>query len=108
MLLELIPPITLRVLAFLFGLVHGLGFAGALSEIGLPKAHLPIALLTFNVGVEIGQLFTVGVCYCIYRLLPPRAAWLPWARVTALYLIGSLAAYWSWSRVAVLVSRLHA
>ena len=46
--------------AFLFGLVHGLGFAGALKEIGLPQNHLPLALLTFNVGVEIGQLLVVG------------------------------------------------
>ena len=45
--------------AFLFGLVHGLGFAGALKEIGLPQKHLALALLTFNVGVEIGQLMTV-------------------------------------------------
>ena len=47
--------------AFLFGLVHGLGFAGALKEIGLPEHHLPLALLTFNVGVELGQLAVVGV-----------------------------------------------
>ena len=95
-------------LAFLFGLVHGLGFAGALQDIGLPQAHLPVALLTFNVGVEIGQLFTVACCYCIYRLLPRNAGWLSLARVTALYLIGSLAAYWSWSRVATVLARLHA
>jgi hydrogenase/urease accessory protein HupE len=49
--------------AFLFGLVHGLGFAGALKEIGLPQSHLSIALLTFNVGVELGQLLVVGVAY---------------------------------------------
>jgi HupE / UreJ protein len=48
-------------LAFLFGLVHGVGFAGALKELGLPQNYLPTALLTFNVGVEIGQLMTVGV-----------------------------------------------
>ena len=45
--------------SFLFGLVHGLGFAGALKDIGLPQSHLPLALLTFNVGVEIGQLLMV-------------------------------------------------
>src|SRR5262249_45314894 len=55
--------------AFLFGLVHGLGFAGALKEIGLPQNHLSIALLTFNVGVEVGQLLVVGVAYGIYRAL---------------------------------------
>jgi len=95
------------VLAFLFGLVHGLGFAGALEEIGLPQAHLPIALLTFNVGVEMGQLLTVAVCYGIYRLLPRDAAWLPRARLASLYVIGTLAAFWSWSRFAVIVAKLH-
>ena len=95
------------VLAFLFGLVHGLGFAGALQEIGLPQAHLPIALLTFNVGVEIGQLLTVAACYGIYCSLPRNAAWLPRARLTALYVIGTLAACWSWSRLAVMLTRLH-
>jgi hydrogenase/urease accessory protein HupE len=94
-------------LAFTFGLVHGLGFAGALKDIGLPQAHLPIALLTFNVGVEIGQLFTVGVCYVIYRLLPRDAAWLPRGRTTVLYAIGSLAAFWSWSRIATIAVGLH-
>jgi hydrogenase/urease accessory protein HupE len=95
------------VLAFLFGLVHGLGFAGALKEIGLPQAHLPIALLTFNVGVEMGQLLTVAACYGIYRLLPRDAAWLPRARMASLYVIGSLAAFWSWSRFAIIVAKLH-
>jgi hydrogenase/urease accessory protein HupE len=96
------------VLAFLFGLVHGLGFAGALKEIGLPQAHLPIALLTFNLGVEMGQLLTVAACYGIYRLLPRDAAWLPRARLASLYAIGSLAAFWSLSRIAVIVANLHA
>jgi hydrogenase/urease accessory protein HupE len=95
-------------LAFLFGLVHGLGFAGALKEIGLPQAHLPIALLTFNVGVELGQLLTIAACYGIYRLLPRDAAWLPRARIAMLYLIGTLAAFWSWSRFAIIIAKLHA
>jgi hydrogenase/urease accessory protein HupE len=89
-------------LAFLFGLVHGLGFAGALKEIGLPQSHLPVALLTFNLGVEFGQLLTVGVAYALYRLLPRGAGWLPLARTGALYAIGSLAAYWTWGRLATL------
>src|SRR5207237_6123057 len=54
--------------SFLFGLVHGLGFAGALKRIGLPPSHLPLALLTFNVGVEIGQLMMVLVAYAFVRL----------------------------------------
>ncbi len=83
-----------------FGLVHGLlGFAGALEEIGLPASHLPLALLTFNVGVEIGQLFAVGVAYGIFRLLRGRS-WAPALRKPILYAIGVTAAYWSWQRLA--------
>lgn len=88
--------------AFLFGLVHGLGFAGALKEIGLPENHLPIALLTFNLGVEVGQLMTVAVAWVVWRL----AARLPFAskwRTATLYGIGSIAAYWSWLRIAAIV-----
>ena len=49
------------VVAFAFGLLHGFGFAGALSEIGLPAGHIPVALLFFNLGVEAGQLLFVAV-----------------------------------------------
>ena len=84
--------------AFLFGLVHGLGFAGALKEIGLPDNHLLVALLTFNVGVEIGQLLTVATAWGLWRL---SARWpqVEKVRTAALYGIGSVAAYWSWLRV---------
>jgi len=85
--------------SFLFGLVHGLGFAGALREIGLPPSHLPLALLTFNVGVEIGQLMTVLAAYVVVRL-PISHRVLGRARTPALYAIGIVAAYWSWSRIA--------
>jgi hypothetical protein len=91
------------VVAFLFGLVHGLGFAGALQEIGLPENHLLVALLTFNAGVELGQLMTVGVCWCLWRV---AARW-PAAhrlRTAALYGIGSVAAYWSWLRIAAVLA----
>lgn len=87
--------------AFVFGLVHGLGFAGALKEIGLPQTHLPLALLTFNIGVEIGQLFTVGVCYVLTRWLS-RYRWYARARKPVLYVIGATAAYWSWLRIAAI------
>ena len=91
------------VVAFLFGLVHGLGFAGALKEIGLPENHLLVALLTFNVGVELGQLLTVGACWCLWRL---SARW-PAAqrlRTALLYGIGGIAAYWSWLRIAAVLA----
>ncbi len=89
--------------AFLFGLVHGLGFAGALKSVGLPESHLPLALLTFNVGVEIGQLLTVLVAYCVVSL-PLPAPMRERARVPALYVIGAVASYWSWSRIAAILS----
>lgn len=88
--------------AFLFGLVHGLGFAGALKEIGLPENHLWIALLTFNIGVEIGQLMTVAAAwllYCSVRRFPV----MPQARLATLYGIGTMAAYWSCTRIMTIL-----
>ena len=87
--------------SFLFGLVHGLGFAGALKSIGLPQSHLPLALLSFNVGVELGQLFTVLATYAVVQL-PFSQRLLGRARTPALYAIGAIAAYWSWLRVAAI------
>ena len=87
--------------AFFFGLVHGLGFAGALQEIGLPQQHLVTALLTFNLGVEFGQLLTVGIAWALVRLLG-RWSWAARLRAPILYAIGGLAAYWSLLRVAAM------
>ena len=84
--------------AFLFGLVHGLGFAGALKEIGLPENHLAVALGTFNVGVEAGQLLVIGLAWAAWKVLSIR----PGARIArapALYAIGAIAAYWSIDRI---------
>lgn len=84
--------------AFLFGLVHGLGFAGALKEIGLPQHNLFMALLSFNLGVEAGQLLVVVAAFVLYQLLSrsPRFAR---GRKPALYAIGGVAAYWSIGRI---------
>lgn len=84
-----------RVLAFGFGLLHGLGFAGALAQLGLPAGEIPLALLSFNCGIEIGQLLFVGILLLGRaalgaRTLPRLAA--P-ARLPA-YGIGALSAYW--------------
>ncbi|MDY6945356.1 MAG: HupE/UreJ family protein [Pseudomonadota bacterium] len=84
--------------AFLFGLVHGLGFAGALASIGLPQNHLFVALLTFNLGVELGQLFVVLIAFGLYRAFAARPQFLA-ARKPALYAIGGIAAYWSIGRI---------
>ena len=92
-------------LAFIFGLVHGLGFAGALQSIGLPQRHLVAALLTFNLGVELGQLLTLGAAWALVTLLlarPSLQAWVLRLKSPALYTIGSVAAYWSWLRIAAI------
>jgi len=94
--------------SFLFGLVHGLGFAGALKDIGLPQTHLPLALLTFNVGVEIGQLMMVLLAYLIVERLPRLVPRLQRAfgqsRRPVLYAIGVIAVYWSFQRIAAIVA----
>ena len=92
--------------AFLFGLVHGLGFAGALKEIGLPDNHLLVALLTFNLGVEIGQLLTVGAAWLLWwgvGRLSVRWPRLAKTRSLVLYGIGTVAAYWSWLRMVAII-----
>lgn len=87
--------------AFLFGLVHGLGFAGALRDVGLPQHNLALPLLTFNLGVELGQLFVVFLAYALTRALR-NLRWTMLTRAPALYAIGITAAYWSWLRIAAL------
>ena len=81
--------------AFLFGLLHGFGFAGALREIGLPDGDVPMALLAFNVGVELGQLVIIAACLGIVALVRRlRTEWLRPATVTVTYVIGSVASFW--------------
>lgn len=87
--------------SFLFGLIHGLGFAGALKEVGLPQNHLPLALLSFNLGVELGQLLMVLLAFMLFRV-PVAQRYLGRARLPALYVIGTVAAYWSWLRLAAI------
>jgi hydrogenase/urease accessory protein HupE len=93
------------VVAFTFGLLHGFGFAGALSEIGLPQLDIPLALFSFNVGVEIGQLLFIAAVFAVIavarqvmrRVALPRPVW-AW-RVTP-YAIGTVSAFWLIQRVA--------
>jgi len=92
------------IIAFTFGLLHGFAFAGALADIGLPPHNIPMALLLFNCGVEIGQLLFVGAVLLIIRALrsiPTR--WLLQLRPAVPYGIGTLATYWMFERLHVLI-----
>ena len=81
--------------------MHGLGFAGALAEVGVPQSAIPVALLCFNVGVEIGQLLYVAwvlLMIAAWKRLPltlPR-----WAPFVTPYAIGAVAMFWVFQRVA--------
>ena len=91
------------VIAFSFGLLHGFGFASALSEIGLPQGDIPLALFTFNVGVEIGQLTFIAAvltALAVARRFPIPARVSLQAQPVATYAIGTLAAFWFVERVA--------
>lgn len=101
------PGLTARwpwVVAFTFGLMHGFGFAGALAEVGLPPRAIPIALLFFNVGVEIGQLLfvvaAVAAMAVVTRMVTGRARWV---EAVPGYAIGSIAMLWVIERVAAFV-----
>jgi len=91
------------VVAFVFGLIHGFGFASALTSAGLPRADLPLALLGFNVGVEIGQVGFVLLVLLLersFRLLEIR--WPRWVEALPGYAIGTLGAFWTIQRTAIL------
>jgi hydrogenase/urease accessory protein HupE len=89
------------VVAFAFGLIHGLGFAGGLSDIGLPTGHIPTALLFFSLGVETGHFMFIGAVLSFIALVrrlnisvPSWAEWLP------PYAIGGIAMFWVIQRIA--------
>lgn len=93
------PTLTQRrpwVVAFLFGLMHGLGFAGVLAELGLPPDQVPAALLAFNVGVEVGQLAFVAAMLPLVLVLRRLPAW---AQALPAYAVGATAVAWTLERV---------
>lgn len=95
------PGITRRMpwlVAFTFGLLHGFGFAGALTGIGLPEHAIPLSLLFFNLGVEAGQLMFIAAVLLTWSILG-RIRWPQWAWRMPVYLIGSLAAFWTLDRI---------
>lgn len=102
------PGLTARwpwVVSFTFGLMHGFGFAGALAEVGLPSRAIPVALLFFNVGVEIGQLlFVAGVLGVMAVLTKIPKTWTGGAEALPPYAIGGVAMFWVFQRVAAFVA----
>lgn len=99
------PGLTARypwVVSFTFGLLHGFGFASALSEVGLPQSAIPVALLFFNVGVELGQLIFVSGVFLLIGLYRMTRINLPGgaARIVP-YAIGSVAMFWVIQRVSL-------
>jgi hypothetical protein len=87
--------------SFSFGLLHGFGFAGALSEVGLPQRAIPVALAFFNVGVEIGQLAFVAAVLALLALVRSLKVSTPrWTEIVPAYAIGGIAVFWVIQRVA--------
>jgi hydrogenase/urease accessory protein HupE len=85
--------------SFTFGLLHGLGFAGALKEIGLPQTQVPAALAFFNIGVEVGQLLFIATMLLIGRLLVKKFTTSTLQKIFPAYVIGSVAAFWLVERI---------
>jgi hypothetical protein len=105
------PSFTIQhpwVVAFAFGLLHGFGFASALTGAGLPRQELPLALVSFNVGVELGQLGFIALTlalersFCVLEFRWPR-----WAQALPGYTVGSLGAFWTVQRVALLLGAIR-
>ena len=96
------------IIAFAFGLLHGFGFASGLTSMGLPHAEIPLALLLFNVGVEIGQIsfllliLALGRAFMVLELRWPR-----WVRFVPGYLVGGLGAFWTIQRTFLLLTNLR-
>jgi len=93
------------VVAFAFGLLHGFGFATAMTSAGLPRQDLPLALLSFNLGVEVGQLGFVALVLALersFRVL--QVHWPRWVQAVPGYVVGGLGAFWTIQRVAPLIA----
>jgi len=92
------------VVAFAFGLIHGFGFASALTSAGLPAKDLPLALLSFNIGVEIGQVAFVMLIVLLERSFRQlQIRWPGWIEALPGYAVGSFGAFWTIERTAILL-----
>ena len=91
------------IVAFAFGLLHGFGFASGLAAIGLPQSDIPLALLMFNVGVEIGQLAFVALILLLHRAFEAlEMRWPRWVELMPAYVVGSLGAFWTIQRLVLI------
>jgi len=89
------------IVAFSFGLMHGLGFAGGLSAAGLPTAHIPTALLFFSLGVETGHFLFIGAVLSVIAVVRRVRVPIPrWVELVPPYAIGTLAMFWVIQRIA--------
>jgi hypothetical protein len=96
------------IIAFAFGLLHGFGFASAMTSAGLARHDLPLALVSFNIGVEAGQagfILLVVLLERAFRQLEVR--WPRWAEYTPGYAVGTVGAFWTIQRTAVLLGTLR-
>ena len=93
------------VVAFAFGLLHGFGFASGLAAIGLPPGDIPLALLMFNIGVEVGQLAFVAMILLLVRAFEViDMRWPLWVEWAPAYVVGSLGAFWTIQRIVMMVA----
>jgi hydrogenase/urease accessory protein HupE len=92
------------IIAFNFGLLHGFGFAGAVTDLGLPSGDVPLALFSFNVGVEIGQLTFIAVVLAVVHSIRRIYTISPRAILASAYALGAVAAFWTVERVGSIFS----
>ena len=91
--------------AFSFGLIHGLGFAGGLNDAGLPLAHIPTALLFFSLGVESGHFLFIGVVLSSIALMARiRIPFPRWTELVPPYAIGAIAMFWVIQRTVLILA----
>jgi hydrogenase/urease accessory protein HupE len=88
------------VVVFLFGLLHGMGFAGVLSQLGLPESDFATALVFFNVGVEVGQLFVIAFAFlCVFWIIKNQPLYRQWVVIPVSALISLIGLYWTYERL---------
>ena len=95
------------IIGLVFGLIHGLGFAGALKDIGLPTKEIPLTLFSFNLGIEFGQVLFVSIIMTIWFFITKLKIEIPsWLRKMSIHSMGVLAGYWCFERAYYDMARL--